>query len=146
MFSNKISIKLHTYNDVFVCFRNKRRNARGSRPFKSTWLVTPKENWPPVSKTGIYMSVEPTPTVAEGTAKHHGMVWFRFEHNASYRAVQNVFMSAVESLDSDNIIKVINTQPYHVDSLIQLSELCKLCEHHKKSQIYIYISICFWFR
>lgn len=76
-------------------------------------------------KTGIYMSVEPTPTDVDGAAKHQGLIWFRFEHNASYRTVQNAFMAAVESLDSDNIINVINKQPYHVDSLIQISELCK---------------------
>lgn len=108
-----------------VFYRNKRRNVRGLRPFKSTWLVTAKENWPPVSKTGIYMSIEPSPKAGDAASKNDGLIWFCFEHNASYRSLQEVFLAAVESLDSDNIIKVINSQPYHVDSLIQLSELCK---------------------
>lgn len=118
--------------------QNKRRNQRGPRSLKSTWLVSAKENWPPVTKTGLYMSVEPTPdaTAAGGVAADdnrnlsRSLIWFRFEHNATYRALQERFLTAVESLDSDNIIAVINQQPYHVDSLIQLSELCKMSEDH----------------
>lgn len=39
-------------------------------------------------------------------------------------------MTAVESNSSDNIIKIINLQPYHINSLIQLSEMCKMSEDH----------------
>lgn len=62
------------------------------------------------------------------TAK--GVQWYVFEHSVSYRQLQQKFLTAVESMDSDNIIKVINQQPYHVDSLIQMSELCKMSEDH----------------
>lgn len=112
--------------------QNKRRNQRGPRTLKSTWLVSAKENWPPVTKTGLYMSVEPTDDgTADGTRNlSRSLIWFRFEHNATYRALQERFLAAVESLDSDNIIAVIHQQPYHVDSLIQLSELCKMSEDH----------------
>lgn len=54
-----------------------------------------------------------------------GAIYFTFEHNSVYRQIQQTFLNAVESMDSDNIIKIINQQPYHIDSLIQLSELCK---------------------
>lgn len=59
-----------------------------------------------------------------------GVQWFVFEHSVAYRQLQHKFLKAVESLDSDNIIKIINQQPYHVDSLIQMSELCKMSEDH----------------
>lgn len=98
---------------------------------KSTWLVTPKENWPPVTKTGIFMSVEQIPDTEDHVRNlSRNLVWFTFEHNSSYRLLQEKFLKAVESMDSDNIIQVINQQPYHVDSLIQLSELCKMSEDH----------------
>lgn len=61
---------------------------------------------------------------------NRGVIWFKFEHNATYRGLQQKFLSAVESMDSDNIIQIINQQPYHIDSLIQLSELCKMSEDH----------------
>ncbi|GAB0086263.1 transcription factor 25 [Sergentomyia squamirostris] len=107
----------------------KRRNTRGQRPLKSTWLVNVKENWPPVGKTGISMSVVVTPDVA-GTSRvpEKNINYFTFEHSPSYRQLQQKFLTAVESMDSENIIQIINQQPYHVDSLIQLSEMCKMSE------------------
>lgn len=59
-----------------------------------------------------------------------GIQWFVFEHSVAYRQLQHKFLTAVESMDSDNIIKIINQQPYHVDSLIQMSELCKMSDDH----------------
>lgn len=117
---------------------------RGPRSLKSTWLVSPKENWPPVSKTGIYMTVEQQHNSndisndtnisginnSSSNDNNRGLIWFKFEHNANYRALQQKFLTAVESMDSDNIIQIINQQPYHIDSLIQLSELCKMSEDH----------------
>jgi hypothetical protein len=118
---------------ILFIFRNKRRNPRGgARPLKSIWLVNAKENWPPVGKIGIYMSVvqqsessTPTKTLADKAG-----IYFAFEHDTTYRQLQQKFLVAVETMDSDNIVKIINQQPYHIDSLIQLSELCKISEDH----------------
>lgn len=111
-------------NRIVQAEQNKRRNPRGGpRLFKSTWLVNPKENWPPVGKTGIYMNLVTNTDLPNAT-------YFAFEHSPSYRQVQQKFITAVETMNSDNIIKIINQQPYHVDSLIQLSELCKLSEDY----------------
>ncbi|KAJ3662864.1 hypothetical protein Zmor_007185 [Zophobas morio] len=38
------------------------------------------------------------------------------------------FFESVESLNPDNIVAIINDHPYHIDALIQLSDLCKLSE------------------
>ncbi|XP_031632722.1 transcription factor 25 [Contarinia nasturtii] len=105
------------------------RRMRG-RPFKATWLVTPKENWPPAKKVGISMTIDSSKSIeAEQSSSGRGAnKWFVFEHSATYRQLQQKFLTAVESMDSDNIIKIINQQPYHVDSLIQMSELCKMSE------------------
>lgn len=118
--------------------QNKRRNNRGApRILKSTYLVNPKDNWPPVGKSGIYMNLVQAPeqplggTTSGGSkAAEKNVVYFAFEHSPSYRQIQQKFLHAVESMDSDNIIKIINQHPYHVDSLIQLSELCKMSEDH----------------
>lgn len=67
---------------------------------------------------------------SKGLNMGKGVQWFVFEHSATYRQLQQKFLAAVESMDSDNIIKIINQQPYHVDSLIQMSELCKMSEDH----------------
>lgn len=85
-----------------------------------TWLVTSKYNWPQVGKTGLSMSLVET--------KPGGVHYFAYEHSTGYRAMQNKFLEAVESLNPDNIVAILNEHPYHVDALIQLSDLCKLSE------------------
>lgn len=122
-------------NRVVQAEQSKRRNPRGApRLLRSTWLVNPKENWPPVGKTGIYMNLVANPDLPS-TPTHKPItdknaIYFAFEHSPAYRQLQQKFLTAVETMDSDNIIKIINQQPYHVDSLIQLSELCKMSEDY----------------
>lgn len=120
-------------NRVVQAEQNKRRNVRGgARLLRSTWLVNPKESWPPVGKTGIYMNLVPNPEPSKSPThkiiSDKGAIYFAFEHSPTYRQLQQKFLTAVETMDSDQIIKIINSQPYHVDSLIQLSELCKMSE------------------
>lgn len=122
-------------NRVVQAEQSKRRNQRGApRLLRSTWLANPKENWPPVGKTGIYMNLVANPDLSS-TPTHKPItdknaIYFTFEHSPAYRQLQQKFLTAVETMDSDNIIKIINQQPYHVDSLIQLSELCKMSEDY----------------
>lgn len=57
-----------------------------------------------------------------------GIQYFTYEHSQSYRYIQKKFLESVESLNPDNIVAIINEHPYHIDALVQLSELCKLSE------------------
>ncbi|XP_067002912.2 ribosome quality control complex subunit TCF25 [Anabrus simplex] len=95
-----------------------KRRGRGRAYVKSTWLVSPKENWPHVGKTGISMRME----------KKDCVQYFCYEHSANYQQVEKKFLEAVDSLNPDNIVMLINSNPYHVDALIQLSDLCKMSE------------------
>lgn len=38
---------------MFLIFS--KRKFRGRNHLKTTWLVTPKDNWPPVGKSGTYI-------------------------------------------------------------------------------------------
>jgi Transcriptional repressor TCF25 len=38
------------------------------------------------------------------------------------------FLSAVESLNPDEIMRILNAHPLHIDSMLQLSEICKMGE------------------
>lgn len=95
-----------------------KRRMRNRGHIKSTWLISPKDNWPSIGKPGLTM------TIVEGT---NGMC-FAYEHSVNYQQIQIKFLDAVESLNPDNIVAIINTHPYHVDALLQLSELCRLSE------------------
>lgn len=114
----------------------KSRNKRGRQKLtlKSTYMVTAKESWPPVTKNIITMRSIQSPDNA-GTSQstvHCGIdkiQWFAFEHSQYYQSVQNLFLTALERTDSDFLIDLIRRCPYHVDSLIQLSELCTIYRH-----------------
>lgn len=111
--------------------QNKRRNPRGQRPIKSTWLVNPKENWPVVGKTGIFMTIAQGPEIPSSSkADDRNVIYFQFEHTPSYRQIEHKFLTAVESMESDNMVQIINQHPYHIDTLIQLSEICKMSEDY----------------
>ena len=59
---------------------------------------------------------------------NQGVLHFAYEHNTNYRQVQTKFLEAVESINPDNIVAIINDHPYHIDALIQLSDLCRISE------------------
>ena len=42
------------------------------------------------------------------------------------QAVQLEFLQAVESMRPDGIMKILHTHPMHIDSMLQLAEICKM--------------------
>ncbi|XP_061386738.1 ribosome quality control complex subunit TCF25 [Musca vetustissima] len=122
-----------TFGKRVVKIENKR--GRQKLTLKSTYLVTPKDSWPPITKNIINMRPCQAPDNATSTSTMSSRVgpmdkvqWFAFEHSQYYQGVQNLFLSALERTDSDFLINLIGRCPYHVDSLIQLSEMCKMTE------------------
>ncbi|CAK9802529.1 Transcription factor 25 [Anthophora plagiata] len=121
---------LNPYNELKRIFgsktvqaeQNNRRNRGRSGHLKKTWLASPRYNWPPITKSGLSMSLDHT------IKSTNNVQYFMYEHSLSYRQVQLKFLQAVESLNPENIISIINAHSYHVDALLQLAELCKLSE------------------
>nr|CAG4643427.1 EOG090X0BCY [Ilyocryptus agilis] len=102
-----------------VVTAGQKKKARGRAYVKSTWLINAKDNWLHMRKTGLSMSLD--------HAKD-GCFYFKFEHNKEYRQIQFNFWDAVASLNPSNIVALVNKYPYHVDSLIQLSDICRMSE------------------
>ncbi|XP_014262295.2 transcription factor 25 [Cimex lectularius] len=97
-----------------------KKRGRGSRGhLKTTWLVSPKDYWYQIEKPGLSMKLVET---------KNGVQYFSYEHSLSYQEVQMRFLDAVESLNPEFIMRIINSHPYHVDALLQLSDICKLSE------------------
>ncbi|MEE6499778.1 hypothetical protein FKM82_003582, partial [Ascaphus truei] len=92
---------------------------------RSTWLTSPKNTWPRYSKTGITMRLLET---------RRGVQYFTFEHQRDYQQVQFKFLDSVESMDPNNILALLQGNPYHVDSLLQLSDLCRLQEDQEMAR------------
>uniref|UniRef100_A0A452ICV9 Uncharacterized protein n=1 Tax=Gopherus agassizii TaxID=38772 RepID=A0A452ICV9_9SAUR len=102
------------------------RPRQRQRPYiRSTWLTAPKNTWPRYSKTGIAMRLLET---------GRGVQHFTFEHHREYQQVQFRFLDAVESLDPNNIVLLLQMNPYHVDSLLQLSEVCRMQEDQEMAR------------
>ncbi|XP_065065286.1 ribosome quality control complex subunit TCF25-like [Rhopilema esculentum] len=100
----------------------RRRNAHRRQPARSVWLVNPRPNWKPASKTGLTMKL---------LENKDGVYHFTFEHLPSYQEIQFKFMEAVDSANHHNLVDLLNHYPNHIDSLLQLSEVCKISEDHQ---------------
>ncbi|KAM6123779.1 ribosome quality control complex subunit TCF25 [Phoenicopterus ruber ruber] len=93
---------------------------------RSTWLTVPKNTWPRYSKTGIVMQLLDT---------RRGVQYFTFKHHREYQQVQFKFLDAVESMDPNNIVPLLEAlEPYHVDSLLQLSDVCRMQEDQEMAR------------
>ncbi|XP_030373230.1 transcription factor 25 [Scaptodrosophila lebanonensis] len=110
------------------------KRGRQKPTLKSTYMVSAKESWPPLTKNIITMKSLPMPDTPDSSTSPKIQIndekvqWFTFEHSQYYQGIQHMFLSALERTDSDFLINLIKRCPYHVDSLIQLSELCKMTE------------------
>lgn len=95
---------------------NKKR--RTTNPHRGTWLARPRDNWPVFTRTGLSMRLVESTDGSE--------LYFVFEHSKSYQKIQFSFLDAVESLNPQNIANLHNEFPFHIDTLLQLSEICKM--------------------
>lgn len=94
-----------------------RRRGRTGRSTRSTWIVQGQVNWAQHPKAGISMTVvESTPTYQV----------FKYVHSSAYQQFQFKFLEAVESLNPENIMTLLNREPFHVDTLLQVSEIFRL--------------------
>lgn len=95
---------------------NNRRRGRVGRS-RSTWIVQGQTHWAQHPRAGISMVlVESAPTYQV----------FKYVHSTSYQQFQFKFLEAVESLNPENIMTLLNREPFHVDTLLQVSEIFRL--------------------
>ncbi|KAM6429960.1 ribosome quality control complex subunit TCF25 isoform 2-T2 [Liasis olivaceus] len=117
--------ELKRYFGARAVLGDQRPRPRQRQYVHSTWLTAPKETWPRHSKTGISMVLLET---------RRGEQLFAFEHNREYQLVQFKFLDAVESMDPNNLVLLLQTNPYHVDSLLQLSDVCRMQEDQEMAR------------
>ncbi|KFO91857.1 Transcription factor 25, partial [Buceros rhinoceros silvestris] len=117
--------ELKRYFGARAVLGDQRPRQRQRQYIYSTWLTTPKNTWPRYSRTGMAMKLLET----RGGAMH-----FTFEHHREYQQVQFKFLDAVESMDPNNIVLLLQMNPYHVDSLLQLSDMCRMQEDQEMAR------------
>lgn len=88
-------------------------------------FIQGKEEWPIATGGGLGMEVEEKR--ADGT-------WlYRFVHNRIYQDVQMQFQMAVESMDPNRLVVLLQHNPYHISTLLQVSEIAKQERDHATS-------------
>uniref|UniRef100_A0A8C8VK08 Transcription factor 25 n=1 Tax=Pelusios castaneus TaxID=367368 RepID=A0A8C8VK08_9SAUR len=117
--------ELKRYFGARAVLGDQRPRQRQRQYAHSTWLTAPKNTWPRYSRTGIAMKLLET---------RRGVQHFTFEHHREYQQVQFKFLDAVESLDPNNIVLLLQMNPYHVDSLLQLSEVFRMQEDQEMAR------------
>ncbi|NXI34068.1 TCF25 factor, partial [Galbula dea] len=117
--------ELKRYFGARAVLGDQRPRQRQRQYVRSTWLTAPKNTWPRYSKTGIAMQLLDT---------GRGVQHFTFEHHREYQQVQFKFLDAVESMDPNNIVLLLQMNPYHVDSLLQLSDVCRMQEDQEMAR------------
>ncbi|KAJ2800894.1 hypothetical protein H4R21_002999, partial [Coemansia helicoidea] len=94
-------------------------------------LSHPKATWPPLQVSpGVEMraivAADADAATREIVASDPtGGQWFALEHSGRFRTIQLEFLDAVMTHNADAIAALAYHHPYHVDALLQLSEIMK---------------------
>lgn len=117
--------ELKRYFGARAVLGEQRLRQRHRQMHRSTWLITPKDGWPRYTKTGISMQLLET---------KGGAQYFTFEHSRDYQQAQFKFLDAVNSMDPNNILALLHVNPHHIDSLLQLSDICRMQEDQEMAR------------
>ncbi|KAL8669716.1 MAG: hypothetical protein Q9168_005700 [Polycauliona sp. 1 TL-2023] len=88
-------------------------------------FISGKEEWPKATSGGLGMEL--VEKLNDGTTE------YRFVHNTAYQDVQRQFETCVESLDPQRLIHLLQYNPYHISTLLQVSEIAKQQGDHSVS-------------
>jgi hypothetical protein len=94
-----------------------RGQSLGGVTLRRNVLMQGKDEWPRAPSGGLGMeTVEKLPT---------GETLYRLVHNTAYQDVQRQFELCVESMDPQRLIGHLQYNPYHISTLLQVSEIAK---------------------
>ncbi|KAG0223366.1 Transcription factor 25 [Mortierella sp. GBA43] len=94
------------------------RDRRYAKVVKKALLAQPRNTWQIRRASGLSMDV------VDSDEKEH-ITTFKIVHSEYYQRTQLKFLAAVASYDPNNLLAVLRESPFHVDSLLQLSEVSK---------------------
>ncbi|KAI9761168.1 MAG: hypothetical protein M4579_001215 [Chaenotheca gracillima] len=80
-------------------------------------FIQGKEEWPRGLSGGLGMEIV--------EKRDDGIVEYRMVHTFAYQDVQRQFESCRESMDPERMVQLLYFNPYHISTLLQVSEICK---------------------
>ncbi|WEW55416.1 hypothetical protein PRK78_000847 [Emydomyces testavorans] len=103
--------------------------SRGQGPsgmaLRKNVLMQGKDEWPQATSGGLGMEIV--------KKKPSGVTEYKLVHNAAYTDVQRQFAICVESMQPERMIEHLQSNPYHISTLLQVSEIAKLQGDHAVS-------------
>lgn len=110
--------KINYVNDITKIFGksmdNKRKPNSGIR---NRIINEPRDNWPITNKLGVTMSL---------LKKENNINYYTFKHSKNYQDVQSQFMLGLMVHNHEASMNLLQSFPYHVDSLLQYAEICRI--------------------
>ena len=110
----------------------RRQGAQGGRSaglgllgLRRNIFIQGKEEWPVGTSGGLGMEIE--------EKRADGTVLYRFVHNRGYQDVQGQFDSCVASMDPQRMVQLLQYNPYHISTILQVSEIAKQERDHATS-------------
>lgn len=98
-----------------------RYTQRPSRSRNRVLFAHPRQGWPCYAP-GLSMSSDDGSRQDDDCEARH-VRYYRYTYDKYYRAVQDEFHVCVASNDPNMLIALLRSHPYHVDTLLQLSEI-----------------------
>lgn len=88
-------------------------------------FIQGKEDWPVATGGGLSMEIV--------EKRSDGTVEYRYLHNRAYQDVQAQFDVCVASMDPNRMVQLLQYNPYHISTLLQVSEIAKQERDHATS-------------
>ncbi|KAF2100963.1 DUF654-domain-containing protein, partial [Rhizodiscina lignyota] len=88
-------------------------------------FIQGKEEWPRGTAAGLGMEL-----IEKNT---HGECVFKYVHSPSYQEVQRQFQSCVRTMDHEHMVHLLRVNPYHISTLLQVSDMAKQERDHTAS-------------
>ncbi|KAJ3203740.1 Transcription factor 25 [Dinochytrium kinnereticum] len=89
-----------------------------------TNLATPRDTWPRFDgRLGVLMRMVSAPSRGGDAEPMPGV--FEFVYSQAYEEVQQIFQICVDSHDPQTLSNLLRSNPYHIDALLQLSEVAR---------------------
>jgi len=84
----------------------------------SSYLATPEPGWPSASGTLGLTRYEGPESGSDPSGD-----WHTYVHPPSYKQAQLMFLEVLQQADGNRLFDVLAALPYHIDTLMQLSEM-----------------------
>jgi hypothetical protein len=95
---------------------NSENRVTQGRILKKSKLSTPKSDWAPYKRNGLSMEVIET---------KDGVTHYSFKHSEDYMKGELDFITVVGTHSPEQLVLVHRKHPYHINTLLQLSEVAK---------------------